>query len=88
MLMYCKMVFNYYNAYSQKIYEIYVTVLSPYTVKMWLDISSHYPSSRAKHYMGVIATKPFLLVFGKVRFKPACSATETSQKSEISLAAS
>ena len=35
--------------------------------------------------MGIIATKPVFRVSDKMRFKPACSATETSQKIEISL---
>ena len=43
------------------------------------------------HYiiiMGLVARKPVFGVSDKVRFKPACSATETSQKVEISLVAS
>ena len=39
-------------------------------------------------YMGRGATKPVLGVSHKVRFKPACSATETSKKMEISFVAS
>ena len=38
--------------------------------------------------MGLAATKPVLGVSDKVRFKPVFSATETSQKIEISLVAS
>ena len=38
--------------------------------------------------MGLIATKPVFGVSDKVRFKPACSATETSYKIEVSLVAS
>ena len=40
------------------------------------------------HKMGLVATKPVFRVSDKVRFKPACSATETSWKIEISLVAS
>ena len=39
-------------------------------------------------HMGLVATKPVFRVSNKVRFKPACSATETSYKIEISLVAS
>ena len=35
------------------------------------------------YYMGLVATKPVFGVSDKVRFKPACSATETSSKIEI-----
>ena len=38
-------------------------------------------------YMGLVATKPFFRVL-TVRFKPACTATETSLINEISLVAS
>ena len=40
------------------------------------------------HHLGLVARKPVFGVSDKVRFKPACSATETSQKKEISLVAS
>ena len=33
-------------------------------------------------YIGLVATKPVIRVFDKVRFKPACSATGTSKKIE------
>ena len=36
----------------------------------------------------LVATKPVFGVSDKVRFKPACSATENSYKNEISLVAS
>ena len=39
-------------------------------------------------YMGLVMTKPVFGVSDKVRFKPACSATEISQKNDISLVAS
>ena len=39
-------------------------------------------------FMGLVATKPVFRVSRKARFKPACSATETSKKIEISLVAS
>ena len=35
-------------------------------------------------HMGHAARKPVFWVSGKMRFKPACSATETNYKSEIS----
>ena len=38
--------------------------------------------------IGSDVTKPVFRISDKVRFKPACSATETSQKVEISLVAS
>ena len=38
--------------------------------------------------MGLVVRKPAFGVSNKVRFKPACSATETSKKSEISPLAS
>ena len=38
--------------------------------------------------MGLVTRKPVFAVSGEVRFKLACSATETSQKVEISLVAS
>ena len=41
-----------------------------------------------KDHTGLVATKPFLGVSDKVRFKPAFSATGTSWKIEISFAAS
>ena len=39
-------------------------------------------------YMGFLTTKPVFGVSDKVRYKPVCSATGTSQKNEISLVAS
>ena len=39
-------------------------------------------------YLGLDVTKPVFGVFHKVRLKPVSSATETSQKIEISLIAS
>ena len=41
-----------------------------------------------KFKMGRDATKPIFKISDKLRFKPACSATETSWKVETSLAAS
>ena len=41
-----------------------------------------------KYNMGRGARKPVFRISDKVRFKPACSATETSSKNEISLIAS
>ena len=38
--------------------------------------------------LGLVATKPVLGVSDKVRFKPACPATEDSEKNEILLVAS
>ena len=38
--------------------------------------------------MGLLVRKPLIRVSDKVRFKPACSAKETSQKIKISLIAS
>ena len=35
-------------------------------------------SSLLNYYLGLVATKPVFGVSDKVRFKPACSATETS----------
>ena len=40
------------------------------------------------HNLGLVARKPVFGVSEKARLKPACSATETSQKIEISLVAS
>ena len=44
--------------------------------------------TRDAGYMGLVATKPVFGVSDKVRFKAACSATETSWKNKISLVAS
>ena len=41
-----------------------------------------------EHHFSLVATKPVFGVSDKMRFKPACSATETSLKIEISLVAS
>ena len=35
-------------------------------------------SAHTEYEMGLVATKPVFRVSDKVRFKPACSATETS----------
>ena len=44
------------------------------TRKIWRK----YSTLKAKYYLGLAARKPVFGVSDKVRFKPACSATETS----------
>ena len=54
-----------------------------------VHFSVTYPSVALNNlYLGLVATKPVFGVSDNVRFKAACSATETSQKSEVLLVAS
>ena len=55
-----------------------------FRVPEWIQ----YNCKLTSHNMGLYATKPVFGVSDEVRFKPACSATETSLKIEFSLIAS
>ena len=43
-------------------------------------VTSSFPSAKVRDYMGRDVKKSVLGVSDEVRFKPACSATETSKK--------
>ena len=51
------------------------------------NVNVYHNADEMWHYMGLFGTIPVFWVSDKVRFKPACSATETSWKIELSLLA-
>ena len=51
----------------------------------FVQVSDGHLCNKNHFHMGLVATKPVFRVSDKARLKPACSATESSWKNEISL---
>ena len=63
----------------------YVSLFLKYIIH---NLNADYNCVSRFHYLGRCVTKPVFGVSDKARFKPVSSATEVSQKIEISLVAS